>query len=231
MNSIVDKSIVLRRVDFGEADRIVTMLTSKNGKVSVISKGSRRPKSKMAGGIELFTVNNITYLNGKNELKTLVSAHAIEHYSQITSNLTTANAAYEILKYVHIYTEVVFEDEYFDICVQSLRALDAGQPVSVVLVWFGIQLMQISGHGINLRTDDDGMPLDVDDTFSFDFSKMAFSKDSNGVFTSKHIKLLRLCSVTTVDKLTQVQNIQQLSSQIQATILECVKYNSQSVLQ
>ena len=76
MNSIVDQAVVLKRIDFGEADRIVTMLTAKNGKVSVIAKGTRRPKSKMAGGIELFTVNNITYINGKNELKTLVSAHA-----------------------------------------------------------------------------------------------------------------------------------------------------------
>ncbi len=231
MNTIVDQAVVLRRIDFGEADRIVTMLTSKNGKISVISKGARRPKSKMAGGIELFTVNNITYINGKNELKTLVSAHAVEHYDKITHDLATANAAYEVLKFTHSYTEVVCEDEYFSICVQALRSLNDGQSPAVVLVWFGIQLMQISGHGLNLRSDTYGVTLEAGDTFSFDFSKMSFNIDPNGRFTAQHVKLLRLSSVTSVDKLSQVQNVQQLAADIQATVLDSVKYNSQSVLQ
>lgn len=231
MNTIVDQAVILRRIDFGEADRIVTMLTGKNGKISVISKGARRPKSKMAGGIELFTVNNITYINGKNELKTLVSAHAVEHYDKITHDLATANAAYEVLKFTHSYTEVVCEDEYFTICVQALRCLNNGQSPAVVLVWFGIRLMQISGHGLNLRSDVNGVTLEADDTFSFDFSMMSFSIDLNGRFTARHVKLLRLCSVTSVDKLSQVQNVQQLAADLQATVIDSVKYNSQSVLQ
>lgn len=231
MNSIVDQAVVLKRIDFGEADRIVTMLTAKNGKVSVIAKGTRRPKSKMAGGIELFTVNNITYINGKNELKTLVSAHATEHFGQITHDLTTANAAYEVLKFTQSYTEVVCEDEYFIICVKALRSLNDGQTSAVVLVWFGIWLMQVSGHGLNLHSDSNGITLEAGDTFSFDFSKMSFNIDPNGIFTAQHVKLLRLCGATSVDKLSQVQNIQQLAADLQTTVLDCVKYYSQSVLQ
>ena len=48
-------AIVLRRTDFGEADRIVNLLTSE-GKISAIARGARRQKSKLAGGIEIFAV-------------------------------------------------------------------------------------------------------------------------------------------------------------------------------
>lgn len=44
------RAIVLRRTDYGEADRVVQLLTTK-GRRSVIAKGVRREKSKLAGGI------------------------------------------------------------------------------------------------------------------------------------------------------------------------------------
>ena len=49
------KAIVLRRTDYGEADRILQLLTP-SGKRSVIARGVRKEKSKLAGGIELFSV-------------------------------------------------------------------------------------------------------------------------------------------------------------------------------
>ena len=46
------RAIVLRRTNYGEADRILQLLTPK-GKRSVMAKGVRRERSKLAGGIEL----------------------------------------------------------------------------------------------------------------------------------------------------------------------------------
>ena len=66
MNNIVDEAIVLKRIEYGEADRILTVLTKNHGKISVIAKGVRKPKSKLAGGIEIFCVNSISYVNSKN---------------------------------------------------------------------------------------------------------------------------------------------------------------------
>ena len=52
------KAIVLRRTDYGEADRILQLLTP-SGKRSVIARGVRKEKSKLAGGIELFSVSDV----------------------------------------------------------------------------------------------------------------------------------------------------------------------------
>lgn len=48
-------ALVLKRRDFGEADRLLTLLTPKHGKLSAIAKGARKPASKKTGHVELFT--------------------------------------------------------------------------------------------------------------------------------------------------------------------------------
>ena len=59
MNRISTRSIILTRINYAEADRIITFLTPSNGKVRAIAKGVRKAKSKLAGGIELFSISDI----------------------------------------------------------------------------------------------------------------------------------------------------------------------------
>ena len=54
------KAIVLKRTDYAEADRIIQLLTPQ-GRRTVIAKGVRRQRSKLAGGIELFAVSESKY--------------------------------------------------------------------------------------------------------------------------------------------------------------------------
>jgi DNA repair protein RecO (recombination protein O) len=48
-------AIILKRRDFGEADRLLTILTPRYGKLDVIAKGARKPTSSKTGHVELFT--------------------------------------------------------------------------------------------------------------------------------------------------------------------------------
>ena len=61
-------AIVLRRTDFGEADRIVNLLTP-GGKVSAMARGVRKPKSKLAGGIEFFALNEVVLIEDEINLE------------------------------------------------------------------------------------------------------------------------------------------------------------------
>jgi len=49
------EGIVLRSMDLGEADRVLTVLTPRLGKLRVIAKGIRRPRSRLGGGLEPFS--------------------------------------------------------------------------------------------------------------------------------------------------------------------------------
>ncbi|MEK7561678.1 MAG: DNA repair protein RecO, partial [Patescibacteria group bacterium] len=80
MNRYITKGIVLSRTDYGEADRILSFLTIDHGKVRAIAKGVRKSKSKLAGGIELFSVSDLTLIIGRGELNTLISTRLVRHY-------------------------------------------------------------------------------------------------------------------------------------------------------
>jgi len=59
-------AVVLRRLDYGEADRILTLLTREHGKLAVIAKGSRRAKARMGNGLDLFTRSQMMLAKGRN---------------------------------------------------------------------------------------------------------------------------------------------------------------------
>ena len=61
------RAIVLRRTDYAEADRVLQLLTPK-GRRSVIAKGVRRERSKLAGGIELFSLCDVVERSGRGGL-------------------------------------------------------------------------------------------------------------------------------------------------------------------
>lgn len=227
MKQLADQAIVLSRLDYGEAARIVTFLTKTHGKISAMAKGVRKPKSKLAGGIELFSVADITYIEGKSDIKTLVTAQVHTHYGSIASDITRSMTAYDVLKYTNLYTETICEDEYFALLHAALAALnDVMAAPELVWVWFGVRLLEQSGHGLNLATDPRGAQLNPDDQFMFDYQDMAFYAHQGGVFTSRHIKLLRLCQRTRFATVQSVAGAPAIAKELRQLIAECTKFYS-----
>ena len=60
------EAVVLSRRNFGEADRIITLFTRDHGKITVLAKGVRRPRSKKAGHLEIGSWCKIFVARGKN---------------------------------------------------------------------------------------------------------------------------------------------------------------------
>lgn len=60
------KGIVLKRINFNEADQIITILTKDEGRVSLIAKGARRLKSRFCGRLEPFSHIEVNYFQGQN---------------------------------------------------------------------------------------------------------------------------------------------------------------------
>src|SRR3990167_11066899 len=97
------EGVVLRRKNFGEADRIVTFYTRDYGKVTALAKGVRRPSSKKAGHIELGNWCKVFVARGKNlDLLTEVEAKYAFGIDEFTE--TKANRIYHILELVDALT-------------------------------------------------------------------------------------------------------------------------------
>jgi len=219
MRQIVTKGIVLARTDYGEADRILTVLTPDQGKVRLMAKGVRKVKSKLAGGIELFSVSLITYIPGRKDISTLVSTRLEKHYGGIISDIDRTMLGYELLKRINTSTEDEPGGEYFLLLQRGLAALDAGLALGLVEAWFDAQLLTLAGQQPNLQSDQRQQPLSGDATYVFDYATMCFLAQPDGPYTPEHIKVLRLLfGQPTPEKLLQVQGIEGYMPPLQTLI-------------
>ncbi|HEX3568114.1 MAG TPA: DNA repair protein RecO [Candidatus Saccharimonadales bacterium] len=212
MNQLNTTGIILSRTDFGEADRILTLLTPEYGKLRLVAKGVRRVKSKLAGGIELFSISHITFIRGRGDMGTLVSTRLVKHYAGIVKDLQRTMLGYDLIKQLNKVTEDAPESDYFDLLQQTFEALDdVSISLPLVQFWFATQLLRLAGHTPNLQTDTAGQKLDPTKTYTFDFDSMAFTPHDRGQFTADRIKFLRLSFAGNSAKvLAQVQGSQTL---------------------
>ncbi|HEV2403274.1 MAG TPA: DNA repair protein RecO [Candidatus Saccharimonadales bacterium] len=205
MNHLSTEGIILTRIDYGEADRILTLLTPDHGKLRVIAKGVRRVKSKLAGGIELFSVSQLTFIKGRGDIGTLTSTRLIRHYDGIVRDLDRTMLGYELIKKLDKTTEEGVEQGFFDLLQQTLMALnDQKMPLNIVRLWFAVRMLDLTGRSLELQVDDRGERLRARGQFTFNPERMAFRQSNTGPYTSDHIKILRLARTYSPLVLAQV---------------------------
>lgn len=211
MSIITTKAIVLSRVNYGEADRIMQILTPEFGKIGVIAKGVRREKSKLAGGVELLAVCDLTVHQGKGELGIVTSARLDTFFSHILADYDRLQFAYYALKDISKATEILSEPAFFDLLRETLKHLnDQTVDLAITDLWYRLQIAILLGLGINLATDANGMKLVEDARYRFNVDEMSFVYDERGEYTSEHIKLLRVMSAQSPSVVAQIKDIHEL---------------------
>jgi DNA repair protein RecO (recombination protein O) len=193
VKQVITTGIVLARTNYQEADRIITVLTPDQGKIRLLAKGVRKSKSKMAGGIELFSVAEISFIWGKGDISTLTSSRLKHHYVHIAKDITRTMLGYDLIKLLNKTIEDEPEPEYFELLQAALEALnDNSITQDVIKLWFYAQLLRLAGHSPNLQSDTTDHALDQSQTYIFSYDDMAFTAHHSGSFTADYIKLLRL---------------------------------------
>ena len=193
MKQLKTKAIVLTRVNYSEADRIITVISHDYGKVRLIARGVRNLKSKLAGGIELFSVNDISFIQGKGEISTLVSSRLNQNFSNIIKNLDRVQCGYDFLKTIDRTTEDDTGSEYFDLLESALAGLnDPNISQESLKLWFISRLIAVSGHAPNLTTDKEGVVLNDELRYGFDSEAMCFFAQQSGRYSPNDVKYLRI---------------------------------------
>ena len=98
--SLTTRAIILRRTNYGEADRILTILTPEHGQLAVMAKAVRRAKSKLAGGIELFAICELGLVKSSsttNGMWTLTSSRIVVFYDQLMLDYDRLQFGYEAI--------------------------------------------------------------------------------------------------------------------------------------
>ncbi|MDH4307901.1 MAG: DNA repair protein RecO, partial [Acidimicrobiia bacterium] len=87
-----DTGIVLRGFPFGEADRVVVLLSPTHGKLRTVAKGVRKTKSRFGGRLEPFTHVELVLFEGRN-LDTITQVEVVEAFPRLRSDLDKVTAA------------------------------------------------------------------------------------------------------------------------------------------
>ena len=206
------QAIVLRRTDYGEADRILHLLTSA-GRRNVIAKGVRREKSKLAGGIELFALCDVVVRRGRGELGILTSAQLQQFYRHILDSYERMQFGYEMLKLVNRASEQVDEPAWFSVAQQVLAQLtNVKVEQRLIDTWFYLQYAGLLGDELNLRTDVTAHTLSPDKTYMYDNTEKGLRLAEQGDLSADAIKLLRLIQAKPLATVAQIGGITEVIS-------------------
>lgn len=94
------EGIVLARRNYSEADRILVVYSKHYGKISLLAKGVRKPKSRKRGSLEVFSRTKFTASRGRN-LDILTEVELIDSYKHIRKDLRKASLAYFFVEVVN----------------------------------------------------------------------------------------------------------------------------------
>ena len=226
MKQITTQAILLKRMNYGEADRILTVITSNSGKVSLLAKGVRKSKSKLAGGLELFSTTHITFIDGRSDLKTVIGTQLIDNYREISKNIDVTMVGYDFLKYIDSYTEQESGGEFYHLLVEALSALNTpNMSITHTAAWFYVHLLLNSGYGLQLDTDLAGNAFSEESLYDFSYEDMSFFAHKTGSYTPRHIKLLRLLTkVGSPAHLLKVQDADIIIDDLIVLLKNAVRY-------
>lgn len=118
------EGIVLSQINYGEADRIVTLFTKDYGKVRVIAKGVRKLKSRKRGHIDSF--NRIKFSTAKShDMDMIIEAELIESYSSLKTDLKKVSVAYYLVEIASKLTQIEEKHEFlYYFLLEKLHELD-----------------------------------------------------------------------------------------------------------
>lgn len=206
-NDIKTRALVLRRTNFGEADRIINFLTE-DGLVSAIAKGVRKEKSRLAGSVELFCLSEIVVHQGlNNKLGVLTSAKMLEHFSNIVYKLPELELASLVMKKISAVAENASGPDYFDLLYQVLAALNARVNPELVETYFWFNFARVGGEQINLVRDVNGEKLDPFLAYVWDAQESALRPQLGGNLGAEEIKLMRLILSSDLKTVSHVKNL------------------------
>lgn len=141
-----DEAVILRTHKLGEADRIVTMLSRRHGKIRAVAKGVRRTSSKFGARLEPFMVADVQLYQGRT-LDIIQQAESLGAYgADIAVDYERFTAASAMVETADRLNEAEATSEQYLLLVGGLRSLSRGEHASrSILDSYLLRVMALSG--------------------------------------------------------------------------------------
>lgn len=179
MSDFRTNAILLRKIEYGDHDLIVTFMTQTRGKTTVMAKNAKKSVKRFSGALDLFSLNHIQGTfpkKNKDALVTLAQTDLENGFANIRYDIfKTAYASYWV-EMTHLWLEEGrAQPRLYDLLVFSLDMLNrSDMPKEVLSLLFQIRFMSISGFAPNMHRCEscntlvDNIPVK---TLRFDFQE------------------------------------------------------------
>jgi len=141
MQYLKDQGFVIRRINFGDSDRYITLFTKNNGRIEVLAKGVRKITSRRAGSVELLNLINFQSIkSSKNFILTEVKL--IDSFSQLKYDLKNIEKVFlmcELIEAIMPYGQA--HPDVFSLIERALKAAEEEK----TLIYFQAKLLSILG--------------------------------------------------------------------------------------
>jgi DNA repair protein RecO (recombination protein O) len=143
------EGIVIKRINFGEADKILTLFTKHYGKIHSLAKGIRKLTSRKSASLELFNLVVVFLVKGKN-LDLITEVQTIDYFSSWRKNLRKVSLAYQFCE----LTERLTAENQANILVFNLlrdsliKLKEVKLDKQKLLLDFKKQLLKATGFGL-----------------------------------------------------------------------------------
>lgn len=145
------EAIIIKKTKLAEADRILTLYTPDLGKIEAIAKGVRRPKSKMAGHLELLTYSHLRLAHGKN-LDTIIGSQTMDSLLELKNDLWLTSYGLYASELINQFTVLhVPNPSLFQLFLETLSQLATADNNELTLRYFELHLFDKSGYRPQLQ--------------------------------------------------------------------------------
>jgi len=152
------EGVILRRTNYGEADKLLVIYSKHYGKIKVVAKGIRRPTSRKGGNLELFNRVIINLVKGHN-LDLITEAVVEDTYKYWRNDLKKVTLAYYFCELIDKLTpEEQANLEVYELITASLGNIGKLN-AKVQVRSFEQRLLEQLGFGVpeNLKKSPDSL--------------------------------------------------------------------------
>lgn len=139
------EAIVIRRRDWGEADRLLTLYTREQGKMQAVAKGARKPTSRKAGHVELFTRVRLLIARSRS-IDIITQAETVETYRLLRESLERSTLAHYFAELLDRFTgEAQADRALFNLLSSALVWLCEADDLRLVARYYELCLLELAG--------------------------------------------------------------------------------------
>ena len=194
-----DDCFLLHQRSYGETSVIAEVFTLKNGKMSIIARGAKKPKSKFFGYLAPFTKLKITY-SGRSELKTLTNIDRDFSTSSNSFSKTSYSLLYINELLIRLLPKDAEQEDLFLLYEAFLKKVTNGSDLELTLRHFELDLLDMLGYGLDFENDIDKHE-EIEPTRKYSFiPERGFRESNNSDFSGEDIINIRTRQLSKVSK-------------------------------